>query len=62
MPGGKPAGVRCVQLTDDNLCRLFGRPDRPRVCVELRARPDMCGGSAVEALAFLERMEGLTRP
>src|SRR5687767_14313051 len=24
MPQGKPAGVRCVQLTEDNRCRLFG--------------------------------------
>ena len=24
MPHGKPAGVRCVQLSDDNLCLLFG--------------------------------------
>ncbi|PAS17689.1 hypothetical protein CGT75_04930, partial [Vibrio cholerae] len=28
MPNGKPAGVRCVQLNEDNLCQLFGRPER----------------------------------
>ena len=32
MPNGKPAGVRCVQLDDDNLCKLFGTPQRPAVC------------------------------
>ena len=26
MPNGKPAGVRCVQLTPDNRCLLFGQP------------------------------------
>ncbi|HEX2642113.1 MAG TPA: YkgJ family cysteine cluster protein, partial [Thermoanaerobaculia bacterium] len=29
MPDGKPAGVRCVQLTADNLCLIFGLPERP---------------------------------
>lgn len=29
MPGGKPAGVRCVQLTDDNRCMLFGTTRAP---------------------------------
>jgi uncharacterized protein len=62
MPMGKPAGVRCVQLTPANLCSLFGRPERPAVCVSLRASPDMCGGSAEEALALLAAMERRTRP
>ena len=31
MPQGKPAGVRCVQLTDDNRCAIFGQPERPKV-------------------------------
>ena len=43
MPGGKPAGVRCAQLTDDNRCKLFGRPERPLVCVSLRPSAEMCG-------------------
>ena len=62
MPGGKPAGVRCVQLTPDNRCRLWGRPERPAVCVSLRATPEMCGGGAAEALAWLARLEQLTAP
>jgi uncharacterized protein len=62
MPDGKPAGVRCVQLTDDNLCGLFGSAERPTVCVRLRPNPEMCGGSAEEALAYLERLERETRP
>ncbi len=62
MPHGKPAGVRCVQLTDDNRCRLFGRPDRPAVCVTLRPNAEMCGQSAAEALLFLSALEQLTCP
>jgi len=62
MPEGKPAGVRCVQLTDDNRCRLFGRPERPEVCVRLRPAPEMCGETAAEALAYLTFLERATEP
>jgi hypothetical protein len=62
MPHGKPAGVRCVQLTDDNRCLLFGRPDRPKVCVQLRPSAEMCGRSNEEALIGLQRLERLTAP
>lgn len=62
MPMGKPAGVRCVQLTPANLCSLFGRPERPAVCVSLRASPDMCGQTAGQAMALLAAMERTTRP
>ena len=62
MPGGKPAGVRCAQLTPDNRCRLFGLPERPAVCAALRPQPEMCGASADEALAYLFELERLTRP
>jgi hypothetical protein len=62
MPYGKPAGVRCVQLTSDNLCRLFGRPERPAVCVGLRPMPEMCGETAAEAYATLTALELATTP
>ncbi|MHB0969565.1 MAG: YkgJ family cysteine cluster protein [Thermoanaerobaculia bacterium] len=62
MPAGKPAGVRCVQLTDDGLCRLFGHPDRPAVCNSLRASVEMCGSSTEDALRYLAALEAATRP
>ena len=62
MPDGKPAGVRCVQLTDDNRCKLFGQPERPQVCVNLRPMKEMCGDSAAEAIAYLTMLEEATRP
>jgi hypothetical protein len=62
MPGGKPAGVRCVQLTDDNLCLLYGKPERPEVCNRLRANEEMCGETMAHALDYLIRLEAATRP
>jgi Fe-S-cluster containining protein len=62
MPEGKPAGVRCVQLTPDNRCRLFGRTDRPDVCVRLRPNAEMCGQDAGEAYTYLWALELATRP
>jgi hypothetical protein len=62
MPQGKPAGVRCVQLDDDLRCRLFGRPERPEVCVRLRPTEEMCGRSREEALTYLEGLEARTAP
>ncbi|NVD06219.1 YkgJ family cysteine cluster protein [Vibrio sp. JPW-9-11-11] len=58
MPNGKPAGERCIQLNDDNLCQLFGKPDRPKVCHEFKPCPVVCGSSNQQALiniAVLER-------
>jgi len=62
MPHGKPAGVPCVQLTDDFRCAIFGRPERPEVCRRLRPVPTMCGMDRDAALANLDELERLTRP
>ena len=62
MPNGKPAGVRCVQLTPDNYCRLFGLPERPAVCTSLRPHLEMCGQTAEQALIHLTALEFATLP
>ena len=62
MPDGKPAGVRCVQLSDDNRCQLFGKPERPAVCSSLRPTEEMCGQTAEQAYEYLMRLETITRP
>jgi hypothetical protein len=62
MPGGKPAGVRCAQLTDDNRCALFGSPERPSVCASLRPSAEMCGESNQQALIHLALLERATAP
>ncbi|MBV7337657.1 YkgJ family cysteine cluster protein [Chloroflexi bacterium TSY] len=60
MPQGKPAGMRCIQLTDDNRCQLFGRPERPAVCRSLRPSFEMCGTSNDAAIMWLTEMEEAT--
>ncbi len=62
MPGGKPAGVRCVQLLPDYRCALFGRPERPPVCASLRPSQPMCGADRFGALAWLAALEEASRP
>ncbi len=62
MPHGKPAGVRCVQLTADNRCKLFGQPERPSVCSLLRPSEEMCGQSAQHAFIYLSSLERATTP
>jgi Fe-S-cluster containining protein len=57
MPDGKPAGVRCIQLTDDNKCKLFGKKERPAVCVSFKPSKEMCGCTAEEAAAYLQSLE-----
>ena len=60
MPHGKPAGVRCVQLTEDDRCAIFGRPERPAVCGSLRPSEEMCGESREGAMVWLARLERAT--
>lgn len=62
MPQGKPAGVRCVQLDEDNRCRIFGRPERPAFCGGLQPSSEMCGSSREHAALWLRRLEEDTRP
>lgn len=61
MPFGKPAGVRCVQLDDDNRCQLFGHPSRPAVCGSLKPAAEMCGEHDAQAMRFLTWLETSTR-
>jgi hypothetical protein len=62
MPAGKPAGVRCVQLTAEDRCALFGRPERPSFCAGLAPDATMCGDTREHALAFLVWLERATAP
>lgn len=65
MPQGKPAGVACVQLDGQRRCRIFGQPERPAVCGQLRPSLEMCGAQddgGQHARVYLARLEELTRP
>lgn len=60
MHQGKPAGVRCIQLSSDNRCQLFGEPERPKVCASFKASEDVCGASYLEAMQLIVRLEKAT--
>ena len=62
MPNGKPAGVRCVNLTRDFTCAIHRTPEYPGVCAALTPSREMCGTNREEALAYLSRLEELTAP
>jgi len=62
MESGKPAGVRCIQLSDDNRCRIFASDLRPAVCGSLPPNEEMCGSCADEAMHHLTELELLTNP
>ena len=60
MPNGKKAGERCAHLNDDNLCRLFGRPERPAFCESFEAEKSMCGDDFAQAMEILSHLEEST--
>ncbi|MGQ5629046.1 YkgJ family cysteine cluster protein [Enterobacter cloacae] len=62
MPEGKPANTRCVQLSETNLCKIFGSPLRPKVCSGLQPSAEMCGNTRAQAMTYLLNLEALTAP
>ncbi|QLE83647.1 YkgJ family cysteine cluster protein [Shewanella sp. Scap07] len=61
MPEGKPAGVRCIQLNEDNLCKIFGQTERPDVCLRFAATEDVCGATNDEAIWLIQSLEAATQ-
>lgn len=62
MPDGKPAGVRCIQLIEDNKCKLFGSELRPKVCLSLMPSNELCGEDYEYAFSYLTSLEEVTKP
>jgi hypothetical protein len=62
LPAGKPADVRCPELTSDLRCAIFGRPERPTCCSGLQPSIEMCGESNEHAFAYLRALEAATAP
>ena len=62
MPEGKPANTRCVQLSETNLCMIFGSPLRPKVCSGLQPTAEMCGSTRGQAMTYLLELEAVTAP
>lgn len=59
-PNGKPAGERCKNLSSDNLCKLFGLPERPAVCHNFKAVEWVCGENDEQAIRILTDLESST--
>lgn len=60
MPNGKKAGERCIQLDENNLCKLFGQSNRPKVCADFSAEEWVCGANKEEAMAIISHLELIT--
>ncbi|EKO3500323.1 YkgJ family cysteine cluster protein [Vibrio fluvialis] len=57
---GKPANIRCKYLDDNNLCSIFGKPERPKVCSDFKAEAAICGTTNREAMDNLIYLESVT--
>ena len=57
MPKGKPAGIKCIHLADDYKCKIFGKPERPKVCIAFEAEELICGTNRDEALEIITDLE-----
>ena len=60
MPAGKLAGARCIQLTADNRCAIFGVPRRLPACASLQREPARGGSDRTHALRWLAVLEAAT--
>ncbi len=60
MPNGKPANVRCVNLSDDLLCKIFNQANRPKVCENFKFDKLICGENQEEAMRIMNKLESIT--
>ena len=56
MPDGKPAGVRCIHLTEDLQCGIFNSNERPWVCGAFESEHEVCGDTRQEAIHILSML------
>lgn len=50
------------QLDEQQRCKIFTSPLRPKVCAGLQASAEMCGNSRQQAMTWLIDLEMLTAP
>ncbi|MGB8490065.1 MAG: YkgJ family cysteine cluster protein [Bacteroidales bacterium] len=58
MPGGKPAGMKCIHLLDDYSCEIYHSPGKPKVCSDFLAEPEFCGATREDAMKILNSLSG----
>lgn len=61
MSKGKPAGVRCANLTAENFCSVHGTALYPAVCRNFKPSREMCGDTNGHAVRYLTELEELTK-
>jgi Fe-S-cluster containining protein len=61
MPDGKPAGIPCLNLDDNNLCSIHEKDNFPAVCRNFKFDPDYCGQANEEAYERLTELEIMTK-
>jgi len=57
MPNGKAAGVRCINLDNNNKCMIFESSERPQVCRDYRPDKIFCGNNFEDAMKILSDIE-----
>lgn len=57
MPDGKPANIKCINLSDNNLCKIIDYPERPKVCWNFKFDPLICGKDRAEAIKIMQSLE-----
>jgi Fe-S-cluster containining protein len=57
MPDGKPANTRCAHLSDDLLCNLFAKENRPIVCENFKFDAIICGECREDAMRIMNELE-----
>lgn len=57
MPDGKAADIKCINLSEDLLCKIFDSPDRPEVCKNFNFDPIICGNSREDAIRIMKALE-----
>ena len=57
MEQGKKAGERCIQLDENNLCKLFENPQRPKVCLDFKACERICADNNEAEFITLTELE-----
>jgi uncharacterized protein len=60
MPNGKPAGIRCYNLTLNDLCSIHEQENYPTVCRNFQMSLETCGLEAKVAIDYLYQLEKLT--
>tara|TARA_B100000768_G_scaffold169515_1_gene175174 strand:+ start:31 stop:279 length:249 start_codon:yes stop_codon:yes gene_type:complete len=55
-PNGKPAGVRCKNMNNNNVCDIYNTDEYPKVCQKYEAEKEFCGDTFEESEKILKQI------